>query len=198
MCSRKRKPESFFTYETKKPWKGSQPDSEKSTEDLHPGKQTNTFKKSNSSHGEKSNTLLQIPTSHTWTHSPLAAQTVVVSPLSRTEGPQGRTLPPEGGDREAKVQKLASLEREVQRLRGLLGLEVPRTTQGTMTAAEELTDAPKEGLEGKTATTTSREVGCQTVTAEVSAASYKTRVNHKNEKFDPELCFRFINLGMTK
>lgn len=170
MCSRKRKPDSIFTYETKKRWRGSQPDSEKSTEDLLPEKQTNTCEKSSSnSRVEKSNALQQTSTSHTWTHSVLATQTVMVS---RTEGPQGRTLPPEGGDREAKVQKLAWLEREVQRLRSLLGLEVPRTSQGTMTAADEFTDTPKEGLEGKTATTMSREVGCQTAMAEVSAASY--------------------------
>ncbi|XP_013861822.1 MORC family CW-type zinc finger protein 3 isoform X2 [Austrofundulus limnaeus] len=180
MFSRKRKPESFFTYETKKHWRGSQPDSEKSTEDLHPGTQTNTFKKSNSQ-VEKSNALQQTSTSHTWTHSPLATQTVVVSPLSRTEGPQGRTLPPEGGDREAKVQKLASLEREVQRLRSLLGLEVPRTTQGTMTAADEFTDTPKEGLEGKTATTTSREVGCQTAMAECSTSATEPDAEQENK-----------------
>ncbi|XP_017289817.1 MORC family CW-type zinc finger protein 3 isoform X2 [Kryptolebias marmoratus] len=171
MFSHKRKPELFFTYMTKKLRRGHQPDSEKSTEDSHSGKQTNTFKKSGSSQVEKSNASQQTPTSHTWTYSPLATQTVVVSPLSRTEGPQSRTLPPEGGDREAKVQKLATLEREAQRLRSLLGLEVPKTTRGTMTAAEDFTETPKEGLLRTTAFPTSREVGCQTVMAECSTSA---------------------------
>ncbi|XP_037531457.1 MORC family CW-type zinc finger protein 3 [Nematolebias whitei] len=165
MLSHKRKPESLFNHATKKRWRGYQPDSENSPEDLHHGKQTNRFKMSSS----QAETVQQISTSHTWTYSPLATQTGVVSPLSRTEGLQSRTQPSEGGDREAKVQKLASLEREAQRLRSLLGLEVPKTTQGTMT--EDLTETPKQKLLIKTASTTSREVSCQTVTAEQCSTS---------------------------
>ncbi|XP_071371264.1 MORC family CW-type zinc finger protein 3 [Centroberyx affinis] len=95
------------------------------------------------------------------THPPPPTQTVVVSPLSRTEGPWSRATPPEGGDREAVAQRLAGLEKEAQRLRTLLGLEVERTTQGTMTT-EMSPEKPAGGAETPPATAVTREVGCQT------------------------------------
>ncbi|RVE67323.1 hypothetical protein OJAV_G00101870 [Oryzias javanicus] len=119
-------------------------------EDLHPRKQPSSQVKTDGSHSENSGALQLNPTgtSHTWSHSFQTTQTVKVPPLSRGGHP---LQPPEGGDREAKLQRLASLEKEVLRLRGVLGMEVGRTTQGTMTAEEEC--AEKEA---------SREVGCQT------------------------------------
>ncbi|MEQ2226678.1 hypothetical protein ILYODFUR_029834, partial [Ilyodon furcidens] len=154
--SRKRKSEPIFTYMTKR-WRQQQLDSGNVAENLPPGKQTNAFKKDSSSQVE------QTPTNHTWTYSPLATQTVVVSPL-RTERPQSKALPPELGEREVKIRKLAELEREAERLRILLGLEVSKTTQGTMTTADSVIE--KEGMGGSRASTTSKEVGCQAVMAE--------------------------------
>lgn len=140
-------------------------------EDTSPDKQTNVpetrslerTRQDCSNRGEKQgDAVQQTPTSVTWTHSLPSTQTVVVSPLSRTEG--SRPLPLEGSDREAKVQKLAALEKEVQRLRRLLDLEITTTTQGTMTA----TDVCSEKLEEPSASTEGREVSCQTDVAEVS------------------------------
>ncbi|XP_054890341.1 MORC family CW-type zinc finger protein 3 isoform X2 [Poeciliopsis prolifica] len=161
-CKRKSGP--IFTYMSKKRWRPEQ--SGNPTEDFPPGKQTNTFKKDSSSPVEKPNALQQTPTT-TWNYSPLATQTVMVSPL-RTERPQSKALPPELGEREAKVQKLAALEREAERLRSLLGLEVSKTTQGTMTTADGVVE--KEGMGRPTASTTSKDVGCQTVTVECAAS----------------------------
>ncbi|KAM4586160.1 MORC family CW-type zinc finger protein 3 isoform 2-T2 [Fundulus diaphanus] len=167
--SRKRKSGPIFTYITEKRWRQQPADSAMTAEDLPSGKQINTLKKdSNSSQVEKSNGLQQTPTNHTWTYSPLATQTVVVSPL-RTERPQSKALPPELGEREVKVQKLAALEKEAERLRSLLGLEVSKTTQGTMTTADGAVE--KEGMERSTASTTSQEVGCQTVMPECSTSA---------------------------
>ncbi|XP_029579743.1 MORC family CW-type zinc finger protein 3 isoform X5 [Salmo trutta] len=58
-----------------------------------------------------------------WPPSLPSAQTVVVSPLSRPEGPWPRALTLEGAgsDRGALVQRLAGLEKEAQRLRRILG-----------------------------------------------------------------------------
>uniref|UniRef100_A0A3B3V053 MORC family CW-type zinc finger protein 3-like n=2 Tax=Poecilia latipinna TaxID=48699 RepID=A0A3B3V053_9TELE len=162
--SRKRKSGPIFTYMSKKRWRPEQ--SGKPTEDFPTRKQTNAFKKDNSSQVEKSNALQQTP-SNTWTYSPLATQTVMVSPL-RTERPQSKALPPELGEREAKVQKLAALEKEAERLRSLLGLEVSKTTQGTMTTANGVVE--KEGTGRPTASITSKDVGCQTVMAECSTS----------------------------
>ncbi|PWA22271.1 hypothetical protein CCH79_00012590 [Gambusia affinis] len=162
--SRKRKSGPIFTYMSKKRWRPEQ--SGNPTEDFPTGKQTNTFKKDSSSQVEKSNALQQTP-SNTWTYLPLATQTVMVSPL-RTERPQSKVLPPELGEREAKVQKLAALEREAERLRSLLGLEVSKTTQGTMTTADGVVE--KEGIGRPTASTTSKDVSCQTVMVECSTS----------------------------
>lgn len=139
--------------------------------DTSPEKQTNVSetlsaektRQDCSNRGEKQgDTAQQAPTSLPWAHSLPSAQTVMVSPLSRTEG--SRALPPEGSDREAKVQKLAALEKEVQRLRRLLDLEITKTTQGTMTAADSCTEKLKE----LSACSEGRDVGCQTDVAEVS------------------------------
>ncbi|XP_043982856.1 MORC family CW-type zinc finger protein 3 isoform X2 [Gambusia affinis] len=162
--SRKRKSGPIFTYMSKKRWRPEQ--SGNPTEDFPTGKQTNTFKKDSNSQVEKSNALQQTP-SNTWTYLPLATQTVMVSPL-RTERPQSKVLPPELGEREAKVQKLAALEREAERLRSLLGLEVSKTTQGTMTTADGVVE--KEGIGRPTASTTSKDVSCQTVMVECSTS----------------------------
>lgn len=166
--SHKRKSQPIFTYISKKRWRQQQSDSGNGGEDVPPGTQTNTFKKDSSSQVEKSNAMQQTPTNHTWTYSPLATQTVMVSPL-RTERSQSKALPPEQGEREAKLQKLATLEKETERLRSLLGLEVSKTTQGTMTTAD--SDAEKDGEGRSTKSTTSKDVGCQTVMAECSTST---------------------------
>lgn len=135
-------------------------------EDSSPEKQTNVSlertRQECSNRGEKQGEAVQQTSGVTWTHSLPSTQTVVVSPLSRTEG--SRPLPLDGSDREAKAQKLAALEKEVQRLRRLLDLEITKTTQGTMTA----TDGCSEKLEEPSASTRGSEVGCQTDVAEVS------------------------------
>lgn len=98
----------------------------------------------------------------TWLHSAPSTQTVVVSPLSRTETPQSRSPPPQESKQLVNELKLARLEKEAQKLRRLLGLEITKISQGTMTTA----DPDKPG--GHTAAfRASREVGCQTDTAEV-------------------------------
>lgn len=166
LCSHKRKSGSLLYRVKKKPclWGEPQPDSENMAEEMNPEK-PNTLslrksKQDSSSRGEKPGDAVQrTPASLTWTHSLPSTQTVMVSPLSRTEGPWSRPLPPEGSDREANAQKLTGLEKETQRLRRLLGLEITKTTQGTMTTADSSAEKP-EG--------TSREVGCQTDVAEVS------------------------------
>lgn len=135
-----------------------------------PEKQTHVekTKQDSSSRAEKpGESWQQTVTGLTWSHSLPSTQTVMVSPLSRTEGPWSRELPLKGGEREAKVQKLAALEKELQGLRRLLDLEVTKTSQGTMTAADSGTDDPKD----PTVSTASREVGCQTDVAESSASS---------------------------
>lgn len=132
-----------------------------------PEKQTHAEKTKHdcSSRAEKpGESWLQAATGLTWSHSLPSAQTVMVSPLSRTEGPRSRQLPLKGGEREAKVQKLATLEKEVQGLRRLLELEVTKMSQGTMTAA----DGGKDDTKDPATSTANREVGCQTDMAEVS------------------------------
>jgi len=107
------------------------------------------------------------PTNLSWNHSLPSTQTVMVSPLSRTEGPWSR-MPPEGSGWEANVQKLAGLEKEAQRLRRLLNLEVTKTTQGTMTTADRSSEKSTAGPETRPASRAGREVGCQTDLSEVS------------------------------
>lgn len=74
--------------------------------------------------------------------------------------PQSGPLSPDEGDRVADLQRLAALEKEVLKLRRLLGPQIHRTTQGTMTTEEK----PKDAV----ANPSSREIGCQTDVAEVS------------------------------
>lgn len=168
LCSLKRKPGSLFYCVKKKPclWEVRKPDSENMAEEKNPGKQKDATetpssektKQDGSSRAEKQADKAQrVVTNLTWTHSLPSTQTVMVSPLSRTEGPRSRPPPPQGSDWDVNVQRLAGLEKEAQRLRRLLGLEIKKTTQGTMTTAD-----------GGPATADSREVGCQTDDAEVS------------------------------
>nr|XP_046261217.1 MORC family CW-type zinc finger protein 3 [Scatophagus argus] len=160
-----------------------QPDSENAAEAVRPEKQTNvpetlssdSEKQDSSSRVEKpGDTAQRVVTNLTWTHSLPSTQTVMVSPLSRTEGQRSRPQSLEGSDREANVQKLAGLEKEAQRLRRLLGLEITKITQGTMTIAGGGTEKPDGGLVTPPASTASREVGCQTDTAESSTSSSST------------------------
>ncbi|XP_045573905.1 MORC family CW-type zinc finger protein 3 isoform X5 [Salmo salar] len=75
-----------------------------------------------------------------WPPSLPSAQTVVVSPLSRPEGPWPRALTLEGAgsDRGALVQRLAGLEKEAQRLRRILGsTALPATPDNVV-----MTEAP--------------------------------------------------------
>ncbi|XP_070692754.1 MORC family CW-type zinc finger protein 3 [Pempheris klunzingeri] len=187
--SLKRKAGSLFYSVKKKPCVlEEQPDSEVTAEKMNPEKQINitetpSSKKtkqdssSSSSRVEKPGDTAQRTTSSlSWTHSPPPTQTVMVSPLSRSEEPWSRPLPPEGSDREADLLKLAGLEKAAQRLRRLLGLEITKTTQGTMTTADG--SAGKQGGRGggggattSSASTASREVGCQTDVAESSTSS---------------------------
>lgn len=81
--------------------------------------------------------------------------------------PQSEPLSPDKRDQVSNLQKLARLEKEVQKLRRLLGLQAHRTTQGTMTTEKKPKDAP--------ANPSSREIGCQTDVAEVSVQSRISR-----------------------
>lgn len=83
-----------------------------------------------------------------------------VSTQTSGSSPQSGPLSPDARDQVTHLQRLAGLEKEAQKLRRLLGLEVHRTTQGTMTTEEEPKDPP--------ANPSSREIGCQTDVAEVS------------------------------
>ncbi|XP_029298191.1 MORC family CW-type zinc finger protein 4 isoform X2 [Cottoperca gobio] len=180
--SLKRKLGSLFYCVKKKSCVGEkkQPNSEDMAQEMNPEKQANLpktlslekTKRGSSSRVEKpGDTAQRAPASLTWTHSLPSTQTVMVSPLSRTEGSRSRPLPSEGSDRDANVLKLAGLEKEAQRLRSLLGLESTKTTQGTMTTADSSTEWPKEGLVTPPEYTASREVGCQTDVAEGSTSS---------------------------
>lgn len=87
-----------------------------------------------------------------------------VSTQSPGSSPQSGPLLPDERDRVANLQRLAVLEKEVLKLRGLLGLRVHRTTQGTMTTEEK----PKDAVANPS-------VGCQTDAAEVSVQSHISR-----------------------
>ncbi|KAK2849051.1 hypothetical protein Q5P01_008885 [Channa striata] len=177
--SHKRKLSTLLHCLKKKPrlWEERQPDSENTTEEGNSEKRTNVpetlllekTKRDCSNQAERSgDSKQQTATSLTRTHSLTSTQTVVVSPLSRTEG--SRPLPLEGSDWEGKMQKLAGLEKEVQRLRKLLGQEVTKMSQGTMTDAKSSTESPED----PPASTASREVGCQTDVAESSTSSSRS------------------------
>ncbi|KAA8588859.1 hypothetical protein FQN60_010204 [Etheostoma spectabile] len=166
--SHKRKSESLFYCVKKKPClsEGQEPSSEVEPLSLEKIKQDSSGRVK-----KPSDAAQRTPTCLTWTHSLPCTQTVMVSPLSRTEGQSSRPLPPEGSDREANVQKLAGLEKEVQRLHRLLGLEVTKTSQGTMTTADSSAKQPIRGLVTPPASTASREVACQTEVAESCTSS---------------------------
>lgn len=158
---------------------------------MNPQKQTNTpeaalwekTKPGDGGHGEKPGDAAQrTPSSLARTHFLPSTQTVMVSPLSRTEGPRSRPLPPDGSGWEASVQKLAGLEKEAQRLRRLLALEATSTTQGTMTAADGCAEKPPGGPETPPASTASREVGCQTDATEVSRVCTQYLIMMTHEK----------------
>nr|XP_040031484.1 MORC family CW-type zinc finger protein 3 isoform X2 [Gasterosteus aculeatus aculeatus] len=179
--SHKRKSGILVHSEKKRPClQEEQPDSENTAEKMNPQKQTNTpeaalwekTKPGDGGRGEKPGDAAQrTPSSLARTHFLPSTQTVMVSPLSRTEGPRSRPLPPDGSGWEASVQKLAGLEKEAQRLRRLLALEATSTTQGTMTAADGCAEKPPGGPETPPASTASREVGCQTDATESSSSS---------------------------
>lgn len=168
LFSLKRKLGSLFSYAKKKPHLD-----EEQPEDINPERQRHEYKRSegessssSSSLGEKrGDTAQRTPTSLSWTHSPFSAQqTVKVSPLSRTVS---RSVPPEGGDRDANMLRLIALEKEAERLRKLVDLEVKKISQSTMTESENSEGDQDGGLMKQSATTASRDVGCQTEEAEV-------------------------------
>lgn len=177
--SPKRESDSIF-YGVKKKrylWKLRQPDSGATDKELHSGKQSDVFKtlspeknkKDASSRVENSDTNPpQTHTGNTWQHSPPSTQTVMVPPLSRTEGQQSGVLPTEGVNREAKMQRLVGLEKEAEKLRSLLGLEITKTTQGTMTNDDSDEKSPTQTLAKPTGR---KEVGCQMDMAECSTSS---------------------------
>ncbi|XP_028271798.1 MORC family CW-type zinc finger protein 3 [Parambassis ranga] len=157
--SHKRKSESPLCIVRSKrcPWEDLQPNSGIMAEELHPGSQTNHMmplgkdKKDLSSRVEQSDTLQQ--------SQPPSAQALTV--LSRIDAP----LPTKLDD---PVQRLLMLEKEVKRLRSFLGLEVMKSSQGTMTTPDSSTERPRQVPASLTAR---REVACQTDTAESSASS---------------------------
>ncbi|XP_023263071.1 MORC family CW-type zinc finger protein 3-like [Seriola lalandi dorsalis] len=170
--SHKRKSGLLFCYGRKRTglWEERQPNSDNPEKQTHVSETLSLerTKPDSSSRVEKQGEQVQqTQIGLTWTHSLPSTQTVMVSPLSRTEGPWSRPLLLKGSERESKVQKLAGLEKEVQGLRRLLGLEVTKTSQGTMTTADSSTENPKD----LPASTASREVACQTDMAESSASS---------------------------
>ncbi|KAM9740953.1 MORC family CW-type zinc finger protein 3 isoform 1-T1 [Menidia menidia] len=167
--SLKRKSESvYYCVINKKHVDGQQFDPGNATKDPHLVKPTKIIRRNSSGPVEHSDTLQQIPASHPRVQSLPATQTMVVSPLSRREASQSRVLPSEGGDTEAKVLRLAALEKEVQKLRSILGQEVTKTTQGTMTTDDSNAEKLKQGPIRPKA---SREVGCQTYLAERSSSA---------------------------
>ncbi|XP_041653741.1 MORC family CW-type zinc finger protein 3 [Cheilinus undulatus] len=172
--SLKRKLKEVFSSKKKKAclWREQQPTTE-GMEEKNPGEQTNKPEKTKPDGRveKRGDTAQRTPTSLPWTHSLPSAQTMMVPPLSRSEGPRIRLGPPEGCDREANIQKLAGLEREAQRLRRLLCLEVTKITRGTMTEGDGSTENKKEELMTQPASRESRECGCQTDEAESSSSS---------------------------
>ncbi|XP_041800364.1 MORC family CW-type zinc finger protein 3 isoform X2 [Chelmon rostratus] len=170
--SHKRKSESFTEPKSKKAclWEEQQP--ENTAEEMNSEKQTNAPETPSSevtmqddrNLAEKPGDTAQRILNLTLTTSLPSTQTATVSPLSQT-APLEST--PDGSGREANLQKLAALEEEAQRLRRLLGLEVMKTTQGTMTTADTSSEKPAGGPVAPA----SREVGCQTAVAESSTSS---------------------------
>lgn len=132
---------------------------------MQPGKEVNEAQAAagEKTQGEKVSTArvsnAQPSSSLAWPHSLPSAQTVVVSPLSRPEGLKARQLCLEGGDRDALVQKVTSLEKEAQRLRMKLGLPaMPDAMATTSPSGEKPTGG---GAESPVAMAT-KENTCQT------------------------------------
>lgn len=123
-----------------------------------------------SSHSPKTNMSPPIFNSISWSSSLHSTQIMVASPLSLKTGPQIKTLPLEENEHVSNKQKLVGLEKEALRLRQLLGLEVTKTTQGTMTTGDCCPDKPNEHLMTPSASKASREVGCQADITEVSSS----------------------------
>ncbi|KAM9376916.1 uncharacterized protein KZ484_009348 isoform 2-T2 [Pholidichthys leucotaenia] len=179
ILSLKRKNQSLISCDKKKRLlsEEQQPESGNKTEETQPGKQKNIFKSLSTKDNKNDSSsrvdnldtnAQQAHTGHTWSHPVPFTQTVVVSPLSWTEGPQSRTLPPEGGSREATMQRLAGLEKEAERLRSLLGLEIAKTTQDAVTVTDNSLEKPKKR---QVNSSNCKETSCQTDIAECSASS---------------------------
>lgn len=167
LCSFKRKSEPLFSRVKKRPcvWKNQNPDAESMDEEINPEKQTNKTENLSSEQTKQDrpsqadnagNAPQRFLASLSRAYSIPSTQTMIVPPLTRTEMP----LPPDESDQAGNLQKLTGLEKEVQRLRQILGLQITKKTQGTMTTADFSAEKPKEGL--LTPPGSSREVGCQT------------------------------------
>ncbi|KAM4622208.1 MORC family CW-type zinc finger protein 3 [Polymixia lowei] len=137
-------------------WDDQQPDGE-DMEQLLPEKEDSeyqTLSSDNTNQGNTSSAETQVDTAQLdWTPH---------LPSTQTEAPRSRALPPEGGDKEAIVQRLAGLEKEAQELQKLLGLEIKKTTQGTMTTANASAEKPTGTVETQTVSITTKVVSCQT------------------------------------
>nr|XP_046181150.1 MORC family CW-type zinc finger protein 3-like isoform X2 [Oncorhynchus gorbuscha] len=130
------------------PWAGPHPFADEIQDVQQPGKdgnepqtltgQTEKTKGEKAPLGATRGGLSQPSSSLAWPPSLTSAQTVVVSPLSRPEGPWPRALTLEGAgsERGALVQRLAGLEKEAQRLRRILGSNAPPATQDTVVMTE--------------------------------------------------------------
>lgn len=173
LCSCKRKSEASLDCVKKKPCLlNKEPEAEELGEGRNPEKPTKKPETKSSEHergsrAEKSDSAPQrILASPHRNNAVPSTQAPMASQLSRTEAPPSRAPPPEEIDQAVSLQKLAGLEKEAQRLRQLLGLEVTKATRGTMTDC--CTEKTKEGLVTPPSSTASIEVGCQMDKAEVS------------------------------
>ncbi|XP_014068362.2 MORC family CW-type zinc finger protein 3 isoform X4 [Salmo salar] len=145
------------------PWAGPHPFADEIQDVQQPGKdgnephpltgQTEKTKGEKAPLGASRGGLSQPSSSLAWPPSLTSAQTVVVSPLSRPEGPWPRALTLEGAgsERGALVQRLAGLEKEAQRLRRILGSNAPPATQDTVVMTEAASgDKASGGAEAET------------------------------------------------
>ncbi|XP_064829343.1 MORC family CW-type zinc finger protein 3-like isoform X6 [Oncorhynchus masou masou] len=142
------------------PWAGPHPFADEIQDVQQPGKdgnepqtltgQTEKTKGEKAPLGATRGGLSQPSSSLAWPPSLTSAQTVVVSPLSRPEGPWPRALTLEGAgsERGALVQRLAGLEKEAQRLRRILGSNAPPATQDTVVMTEAASEDKASGGAG--------------------------------------------------
>ncbi|XP_055744366.1 MORC family CW-type zinc finger protein 3-like isoform X2 [Salvelinus fontinalis] len=142
------------------PWAGPHPFADEIQDVQQPGKagnepqtltgQTEKTKGEKAPLGATRGGLSQPSSSLAWPPSLTSAQTVVVSPLSRPEGPWPRALTLEGAgsERGALVQRLAGLEKEAQRLRRILGSNAPPATQDTVVMTEAASGDKESGGAG--------------------------------------------------